>query len=139
MTETEHVEGISSADLKTDSSLDQNGSPSRETRNETNASPASSFLSADENLKEIEVKNAGLATITTTTTKNPMNRKSNDAGHGSRNKRSNGLYLPVPLDGGARGSLLKKLLEDEITAEESKLLQCLHYLRSQNYFGINVQ
>lgn len=45
------------------------------------------------------------------------------------------LYLPDPR----KGNLLKKLLDDEINNEENLLLQCLHYLRKQNYLQDEVK
>lgn len=43
------------------------------------------------------------------------------------------LSIPEPLSGGARGTLWRKLLEDEITKEENIVLQCLRYLVQSNY------
>ncbi len=46
-------------------------------------------------------------------------------------KRKNGLYLPKPLTGGQRGTLLKKLLEDSIEEEENIVLQAVRYFANQ--------
>lgn len=50
-----------------------------------------------------------------------------------KKKRPGELYLPPPLDGGERGTLWKKLLEDEIQREENVVLQCLRFLVQNNY------
>ena len=44
------------------------------------------------------------------------------------------LYLPKPLAGGDRGTLLKRLLQDDILAEENMILQCFRYMTSQKFF-----
>lgn len=44
------------------------------------------------------------------------------------------LFLPAPLSGGRRGTLLKKLLEDEIQSEENIILQSFRYLVENNFF-----
>lgn len=46
----------------------------------------------------------------------------------------NGLFLPKPFDGGARGSLLRNLLSDQISTEENIVLQCLRFLVSEKFF-----
>jgi hypothetical protein len=53
----------------------------------------------------------------------------------SKNKRNaNGeLSIPAPLAGGERGTLWRKLLEDEINREENVVLQCLRYLVQNNF------
>ena len=49
------------------------------------------------------------------------------------NKR--GLYLPPPLESGkGRGSLLRRLVEDEVQAEESLVLQCLRFFVQSHFF-----
>lgn len=48
-------------------------------------------------------------------------------------KKSCGLFLPNPLVGGKEGSLYRKLIEDEIYAEENIILQCLHFLAHNNF------
>ena len=47
----------------------------------------------------------------------------------SKFSNNGGLIVPPPLTGGIRGSLMKKLLEEEITAEENAILQVFRYLR----------
>ena len=49
-------------------------------------------------------------------------------------KKKGGLQIPPPLAGGERGTLLRKLLESEIVAEESVVLQCLRYIVQNNFF-----
>lgn len=56
---------------------------------------------------------------------NAIDRKENQKGK---------LYLPKPLFGGEKGTLLKKLLEDEINFEENIILQCIHYIVTNNFF-----
>jgi hypothetical protein len=46
-----------------------------------------------------------------------------------------GLILPKPLDGGSRGTLLRKLLSKEINEEENIILQCFRYIVSSNFFS----
>ena len=60
----------------------------------------------------------------------------NNISHSDKKKRGNKnkLTLPEPLDGGNRGTLLKKLLANEIQNEENKILQCLRYLVKFNFF-----
>jgi hypothetical protein len=53
-------------------------------------------------------------------------------GHGKGGSK-NGLFLPKPLDGGARGSLLRNLLSDQISTEDNIVLQCLRFLVSENF------
>ena len=53
---------------------------------------------------------------------------------GSSRGKGKGLYLPQPLNGGARGTLLRKLLEDQIVAEENLLLQCLRFMVAARFF-----
>jgi hypothetical protein len=43
------------------------------------------------------------------------------------------LAIPPPLAGGTRGTLWRKLLEDEISKEENVILQCLRYLVQNNF------
>ena len=51
-----------------------------------------------------------------------------------RPKSNNKLIVPKPLVGGERGTLLKKLLEDDIMAEDNIILQCLRYFVKNDYF-----
>ena len=53
---------------------------------------------------------------------------------GEKKPNSNKLIVPKPLAGGERGTLLKKLLEDEIMAEDNVVLQCLRYFVKNEYF-----
>ena len=47
---------------------------------------------------------------------------------------SNGeLSIPAPLAGGQRGTLWRKLLEDQVTEEENIVLQCLRFLVQSNF------
>lgn len=39
-----------------------------------------------------------------------------------------GLKLPPPLTGGSQGSLLRKLLEEQVTVEENAVLQVFRFL-----------
>ena len=39
-----------------------------------------------------------------------------------------GLRLPPPLTGGSQGSLLRKLLEEQVTVEENAVLQVFRFL-----------
>lgn len=48
-------------------------------------------------------------------------------------QRTGQLYLPPPLQGGQRGTLLKNLLTNEIHKEENFILQCFRYM-IQNQF-----
>jgi len=48
-------------------------------------------------------------------------------------KKRGQLYLPKPFSGGARGTLLKKLLEHEVEEEENIILQCLRLILNNNY------
>jgi hypothetical protein len=43
------------------------------------------------------------------------------------------LYLPKPLVGGERGTLLKRLLQEEVFKEENTILQCFRYLVKHNF------
>eukprot|EP01032_Pedospumella_encystans_P014240 gene14240-16370_t len=43
------------------------------------------------------------------------------------------LSIPEPLSGGARGTLWRKLLEDEIQKEENIVLQCLRFLVQNDF------
>jgi hypothetical protein len=53
----------------------------------------------------------------------------------NRNENQKGkLYLPKPYSGGEKGTLLKKLLEDEMFLEENLILQCLQYIVNNNFF-----
>lgn len=54
-----------------------------------------------------------------------------DEARASTQKRKGALFLPKPLAGGARGTLLKRLLQEQIEAEDNVILQCIHlaYLR----------
>ena len=57
------------------------------------------------------------------------NTQSNDEVTANKeNRRSHGLTMPLPLAGGERGTLLKKLLQSEIAQEENIVLQCLRYI-----------
>ena len=47
-----------------------------------------------------------------------------------RNKK-NGLFLPKPLAGGQRGTLLRKLLQDSIEDEENIILQAVRHFANQ--------
>lgn len=49
-------------------------------------------------------------------------------------QQQKGLVVPQPLAGGSRGTLLKKLLEDEISVEENIILQAFRYLRELDFF-----
>jgi len=49
----------------------------------------------------------------------------------NRKRKKNGLYLPKPLAGGTRGTLLRKLLQDSIAEEENIILQCLRHFASK--------
>ena len=44
-------------------------------------------------------------------------------------KKKDGLYLPDPT----KGNLLRKLVQKEMNAEESLILQCLQFLKSKDY------
>lgn len=44
------------------------------------------------------------------------------------------LFLPKPLAGGDRGTLLKRLLQDDISSEENIILQCFRYFTTSNFF-----
>jgi hypothetical protein len=66
------------------------------------------------------------------------NSNSNGNGNGSvikteRKLKRGELYMPQPLAGGSRGTLLKKLLEDSITEEENIALQCIRYIAKQKH------
>jgi len=63
----------------------------------------------------------------THTNDDDTNIKENQKGKGK-------LYLPKPYAGGDKGTLLKKLLEDEIFLEESLILQCIQYIVNNNFF-----
>jgi hypothetical protein len=43
-------------------------------------------------------------------------------------QRKGELYLPKPLEGGSRGTLLRKLLRDRIDQEANVVLQCIRHL-----------
>ena len=45
------------------------------------------------------------------------------------------LTIPKPLEGGVRGTLLKKLLADQIFEEEELVLACINYLCENNFFS----
>jgi len=49
----------------------------------------------------------------------------------NRKRKKNGLYLPKPLAGGTRGTLLRKLLQDRIVEEENIILQCLRHFATK--------
>ncbi len=49
----------------------------------------------------------------------------------SRKRKRHELFLPKPLDGGARGTLLKKLLQDSIAEEENVILQCIRHFANR--------
>ena len=44
-------------------------------------------------------------------------------------KKKDGLYLPDPT----KGNLLRKLVQKEMNAEESLILQCLQFLKLKDY------
>jgi hypothetical protein len=50
-----------------------------------------------------------------------------------KRKQSGKLHLPKPLGGGTRGTLLKKLLEDEIDKESNIVLQCFRFFSANNW------
>ena len=50
-------------------------------------------------------------------------------------KRKGSLYLPKPLAGGARGTLLKRLLHQEIEEDENIILQCLRLVVETNFLN----
>jgi hypothetical protein len=54
-----------------------------------------------------------------------------DEARASTQKRKGALFLPKPLAGGTRGTLLKRLLQEQIEEEDNVVLQCIHlaYLR----------
>jgi hypothetical protein len=52
-----------------------------------------------------------------------------------RGKKSNKLFLPKPLDGGARGTLLRNLLKDQILSENNRILQCLRFMVREKFFS----
>jgi hypothetical protein len=69
--------------------------------------------------------------------KNNNNNNNNNGntpqqGKGRLNKNGE-LSIPEPLAGGSRGTLWRKLLEDEILKEENIVLQCLRFLVQNNY------
>jgi hypothetical protein len=47
--------------------------------------------------------------------------------------RKGRLFLPKPLMGGDRGTLLKRLLRDEATREENLILQCFRFFTKRNF------
>jgi len=49
-------------------------------------------------------------------------------------RKTGGLNLPPPLTGGVRGTLMKKLLEDELTTEENICFQLFRYIVHSNFF-----
>jgi hypothetical protein len=49
-------------------------------------------------------------------------------------RKTGGLDLPPPLAGGVRGTLMKKLLEDELTTEENICFQLFRYIVHSNFF-----
>ena len=55
----------------------------------------------------------------------------------SKKAKKGQLFLPKPLTGGDRGTLLKKLLRDEISKEENVILQCFRYLVKNNFLQDN--
>lgn len=46
-------------------------------------------------------------------------------------KKKNGLIIPKPYSGGARGTLLKKLIEDQVAQESHLLLQAIRFIRKE--------
>ena len=56
---------------------------------------------------------------------NMKNRKRNRSSNGSS---GGGMQVPPPLEGGERGTLLKRLLSDQIDQEESLLLQAIKFI-----------
>eukprot|EP01041_Mallomonas_annulata_P006898 gene6898-14006_t len=64
--------------------------------------------------------------------KNAMENKENTSDTtndpSKRTHKSGGMSIPKPLDGGCNGSLLKKLLESEVSAEENIILQCFRFI-----------
>lgn len=62
-------------------------------------------------------------------TRLPRNKKSINNNCLKFGKQKFGLFLPEPLDSDKRGTLMSKLLENEILLEESTILQCIRYIR----------
>lgn len=60
-------------------------------------------------------------------------RESRNRDESTSGKSKNKLFLPDPN----KGNLLRKLLATEIGAEESLLMQALHYLRQKRYFQVS--
>lgn len=59
---------------------------------------------------------------------------SKDSSNKKSTRNANGeLSIPEPLAGGERGTLWRKLLEDEIDKEENLILQCLRFLVQNNF------
>ena len=65
----------------------------------------------------------------------PQQTKRKPAKEGGKSK----LNIPPPLVGGERGTLLKKLLEKEIVAEDNMILQCLRFIVRNNFFRDSVE
>lgn len=49
-------------------------------------------------------------------------------------KQHKGLNVPPPLTGGSQGTLIKKLLEDQISIEENAILQCFRFFVENDFF-----
>jgi hypothetical protein len=65
--------------------------------------------------------------------------KKNDRKDNSKNEKkigttSGGLWLPKPLGGDKRGTLMRKLLGSAIDAEENMVLQCFRFFVDSNFF-----
>jgi hypothetical protein len=64
----------------------------------------------------------------------PAKREMTDDEARARAQRKRGqLFLPKPYSGGFRGTLLKKLLEDEIRSEENIVLQCIRFIVTNSF------
>ena len=61
--------------------------------------------------------------------------RTDDELRAAASRKKGALFLPKPLAGGTRGTLLKKLLQPEVEEEENIILQCLRLIVESNFLA----
>ena len=92
----------------------------------------------DESFESQEKKNEGVSQITNPENFNNKNINIQDISKKSSDHAdvSNKDYVKILRKRRHEQTFLEKLLEDEIIKERYEILQCLHYVCSNNFFGI---
>ena len=92
----------------------------------------------EESFESQEKKNEGVSQITNPETFNNKNANIKDISKKSSDHAdvSNKDYVRILRKRRHEQTFLEKLLEDEIIKERYEILQCLHYVCSNNFFGI---